>query len=348
MQRGYVYLGRQMLAVQEQNQVSWVHQDPVTKSQRLTDSTGAVVSTIELDPWGGEIARSSNQQKQPHRYTSYERDSNGGDEAMMRRYESKWSRISQPDPFNGSYKLSDPQSFNRYSYTQNDPVNFADPTGLERKICGYFDDGTPSYCDEVVHIQTFGDLADRLFFLNSYFGGYHINIGGRPTQDPKRGEDCEATIPIFKPDGASVKDNIKTTVETVNKYYFIAGMTATAPGGPFDRWFEDMVAAGQPWDYKKDSPRDKPRLYEAFGNFNYGATGAAAGYSLGVLQRMAGWVQQHSGPESASVGAGTPSPSKYKARLGWGGTYPFGDEKIDAEFIELGYSYYKCLKENGQ
>jgi hypothetical protein len=27
--------------------------------------------------------------------------------------------------------LTDPQSFNRYSYTQNDPVNFTDPTGLE-------------------------------------------------------------------------------------------------------------------------------------------------------------------------------------------------------------------------
>jgi RHS repeat-associated protein len=96
----------------------------------LTDSTGAVVSTIELDPWGGETARSSNQAKQPHRYTSYERDANGGDEAMLRRYESRWSRFSQPDPFDGSYNLTDPQSFNRYSYVQSDPVNFVDPSGL--------------------------------------------------------------------------------------------------------------------------------------------------------------------------------------------------------------------------
>jgi RHS repeat-associated protein len=130
MLRGYVYLGGQMLAIQKGGQVSWVHQDPVTKSQRLTDNTGEVVSTIDLDPWGGETGRSEFQTKQPHRYTTYERDANGGDEAMFRRYESKLPRFSQPDPYEGSYNLSDPQSFNRYAYVGNDPVNFVDPLGL--------------------------------------------------------------------------------------------------------------------------------------------------------------------------------------------------------------------------
>src|SRR5229473_2475245 len=118
-----------MIAVQAGG-VSWVHQDPVTKSRRVTDNLGNVVSTIDLDPWGGETWRSSNQTFQPHRYTLYERDNNGGDEAMMRRYHSYWNRFSQPDPYNGSYNPTDPQSFNRYAYTQNDPVNFVDPTGL--------------------------------------------------------------------------------------------------------------------------------------------------------------------------------------------------------------------------
>lgn len=54
--RGHVYLGGQMVALQggTGGGVSWVHQDPVTKSQRITNSTGSVVSTIDLDPWGGE------------------------------------------------------------------------------------------------------------------------------------------------------------------------------------------------------------------------------------------------------------------------------------------------------
>ena len=130
-QRGYVYLGGQMLAVQDSG-VYWVHQDPVTKSQRLTNSAGNIASWVDMDPWGGETGRSSNQALQPHRFTSYERDGNGSDDAMMRRYEGKWRMFAQPDQFGGSYNLSDPQSFNRYAYTQNDPVNYVDPIGLFR------------------------------------------------------------------------------------------------------------------------------------------------------------------------------------------------------------------------
>ena len=127
--RGYVYLGGQLLAVQ-QNGVHWVHQDPVAKSKRVTDASGNVVSAIELDPWGGETNRSSNEAFQPRKFTTYGRDSIGSDDAMHRRYNRWWARFEQPDPYGGSYDMTDPQSFNRYSYVQNDPVNFVDPSGL--------------------------------------------------------------------------------------------------------------------------------------------------------------------------------------------------------------------------
>jgi RHS repeat-associated protein len=133
-QRGYVYAGSSLMAVQ-QGGVFWMHEDPVTKSKRVTDSGGNIVSTIDLDPWGGETNRSGNQAFQPQRYTSHTRDSNGGDDAMFRRYQSNWTRFAQPDPYERSYDLGDPQSFNRYAYVQNDPVNFVDPLGLMRAIC---------------------------------------------------------------------------------------------------------------------------------------------------------------------------------------------------------------------
>jgi hypothetical protein len=44
-------------------------------------------------------------------------------------------RFDQPDPSDGSYDLSDPQSFNRYAYVGGDPVNFIDPSSLERQVC---------------------------------------------------------------------------------------------------------------------------------------------------------------------------------------------------------------------
>ena len=129
-QRGYVYLGSQLLAIQ-QSGVYWVHQDPLVKSKRITDSSGNVVSTLELDPWGGNTSRNNNDAFQTHRFTNYERDLNAADDAMFRRYNRWWSRFDQPDPYGGSYDLSNPQSFNRYAYTNNDPVNFIDPLGLD-------------------------------------------------------------------------------------------------------------------------------------------------------------------------------------------------------------------------
>lgn len=50
--------------------------------------------------------------------------------AHHRRYNRYHSRFDQPDPSDGSYDLSNPQSLNRYSYTLNDPVGYTDPSGL--------------------------------------------------------------------------------------------------------------------------------------------------------------------------------------------------------------------------
>src|SRR5437660_1028083 len=50
--RGYVYSGSDLVAVQQQGGVFWNHEDAFAKSRRTTDSTGAVVSSIEPDPWG--------------------------------------------------------------------------------------------------------------------------------------------------------------------------------------------------------------------------------------------------------------------------------------------------------
>jgi hypothetical protein len=40
---------------------------------------------------------------------------NQSDDAANRRHNRWWSRFDQPDPYDGSYDTTDPQSFNRYS-----------------------------------------------------------------------------------------------------------------------------------------------------------------------------------------------------------------------------------------
>jgi RHS repeat-associated protein len=189
--RGYVYQGGTLLAVQAGG-VNWVHEDPITKSKRVTDSLGIVVSTVELDPWGGDTNRSSNAAFQPKKFTSYERDNNGSDEAMFRRY-SRWhARFDQPDPYDGSYELTDPQSFNRYAYVQNDPVNFVDPSGLMPQQCydaNYLPIKCPTTGYDVLRIDhSERSLSELMWVLNSRFGGFfgdpHSPGGGGTPQNP--------------------------------------------------------------------------------------------------------------------------------------------------------------------
>jgi hypothetical protein len=63
---GYVYLGNQLLAIQSGG-VKWVHQDPVLKSQRVTDYNQNLVAVVELDARGGETgAGNSSRSDTPH------------------------------------------------------------------------------------------------------------------------------------------------------------------------------------------------------------------------------------------------------------------------------------------
>ena len=148
-QKGYVYVGGQLLAMQDvaQNRVLWTHQEPYSKAQRVTDATGAIVSGVEVEPFGLETNRSFdyNSVNNKRKYTTYDRDANGGDEAHFRRYAPKLNRFAQPDPYDGSMSLQNPQSLNRYAYTNGDPVNFTDPTGLLMQLC--FDIIRTDYAD---------------------------------------------------------------------------------------------------------------------------------------------------------------------------------------------------------
>ncbi len=75
-------------------------------------------------PWANDTIRP--------RYALTERDdATGLDHTPWRKYESFSGRWTSPDRYHGSMSISQPQSFNRYSYTHNDPVNFVDPTGRD-------------------------------------------------------------------------------------------------------------------------------------------------------------------------------------------------------------------------
>ncbi len=65
------------------------------------------------------------------KFTGYQRDTESGlDYANARYYGNTQGRFTSPDPFSGSAIIADPQTFNRYQYCRDNPVNSTDPTGM--------------------------------------------------------------------------------------------------------------------------------------------------------------------------------------------------------------------------
>ncbi len=65
-------------------------------------------------------------------FTGKERNTETGLDYFMARYfSSAQGRFTSPDPLLASARLTDPQTWNRYAYVKNDPVNMIDPDGQD-------------------------------------------------------------------------------------------------------------------------------------------------------------------------------------------------------------------------
>jgi RHS repeat-associated protein len=127
------------------------------------------------------------------------------------------------------------------------------------------------------------------------------------------------------PNGATVKANIQ-----------LIQMDRAFAGPALIFAFYNLVRNHGAWDYKQQN--SYPQQYDDAGNFNYGATGAAAGLSTQLLLRAAGYAQ---------IEAGT-STSAWRGLLGPFGTPPYGDDPADQAEIKAGIAYYNCLASGGQ
>lgn len=125
--------------------VKYVQQDWQGSVRTISNENGFVVARIDHQAFGGDIGygvglRGIEQgyNIEPVTIQSYgltERDdATGLDHAWFRKNENLAGRWTSPDPYNGSMRLGDPQSFNRYSYVNSQPTNFVDPSGLNLTI----------------------------------------------------------------------------------------------------------------------------------------------------------------------------------------------------------------------
>jgi RHS repeat-associated protein len=117
------------------NMAYFAHRDWVGTRRAITDATGAVSNYRSSLPFGDGGANTFG--NQDNSYDGFAGlwggDSSLTNHATYREYWAGAGRWLQPDPYDGSYDFSNPESLNRYSYVANSPLVFNDPSGKD--IC---------------------------------------------------------------------------------------------------------------------------------------------------------------------------------------------------------------------
>ena len=122
--------------------VQWLVSDQLGTPRMILDKTGLLSGVKRHDyfPFGEEVpgdslgrtsARGYASDTVRQKFTGYERDNETGlDYAQARYFANAQGRFTSPDPLLASGQTQLPQSWNRYSYTINNPLKYVDPAGL--------------------------------------------------------------------------------------------------------------------------------------------------------------------------------------------------------------------------
>ena len=111
------------------------HTDHLGTPRVVSDTTGAVVGVHDYFAFGLEVGDSASETNPARlKFTGHERDASGLDYMHARYSDAKWGRFLAFDRVWSSADLPSPQSWNRYAYARNNPVNRFDPDGLSSLV----------------------------------------------------------------------------------------------------------------------------------------------------------------------------------------------------------------------
>jgi len=175
--KSYVYAGSRLLSTitkSGSSELTEYHHPDRLGTKLVTDSTANTAKSQSTLPFGALISAET-QATTNQKFTLYDRSGvTGLDYAVNRTYNSGQSRFTQVDPIGiGASSIGDPQSLNMFAYTQNDPVDFVDPTG--ENLQGPYDPfGIAYYVDGIL---TTANHAWGILNSGSGFINFH-NVAG--------------------------------------------------------------------------------------------------------------------------------------------------------------------------
>lgn len=131
----YYMAGDRLLARRDSKQVSYYTLDLARSTRVVTDETGAAINRYDYSAYG-RVVTSTESVAQDHEHGGARHDDESALTYMNARYYDPALAhfVSADTIIPDAY---DPQSFHRYSYAQQDPINFWDPSGHMRASVEY-------------------------------------------------------------------------------------------------------------------------------------------------------------------------------------------------------------------
>ncbi len=233
--------------------------------------------------------------------------------ATFRQYSTTQGHWMSPDPYDGSYDFSNPQSLNRYSYALNNPFMYRDPSGL---FCEYLSSDNSDMVEETDFNSSSGECATNGGVWTNDAWGYEGTV---ETSDGSLSSSLPyANTPSYPGTGVSggggsssntSSDTGKSNCPALPPHPDVANVNSdvSALQGGWNNVdaiqlynFKQMVQTGGPYDYKQWGD------YAYYGNFNYGYVGAALGVPDELLRLGAGYANWHDNPQNRGL-YGSPS-----------------------------------------
>lgn len=139
--KGRIYWGNLLAAFRAQNGDTYFDQKDILGTDRLRMNYAAVAAANYTslpfgDGYTAHVSGTYGDQDNNH-FAQLDRDAESDTEhAQFRQYYNTWGRWMSPDPYSGSYDITNPQSFNRYALCREQPPDIyrSQWTGLLRLV----------------------------------------------------------------------------------------------------------------------------------------------------------------------------------------------------------------------